>query len=65
MCGPLAELARRSCGADVAGWLNATVRFQATLNRDNSQYVDTWHYPDGGPPDGTENIVYTLVEGNG
>ncbi|HZJ06558.1 MAG TPA: DUF4349 domain-containing protein, partial [Nocardioidaceae bacterium] len=25
ICGPLAELGRRSCGADVAGWLNATV----------------------------------------
>lgn len=25
ICGPLAELARRSYGADVAGWLNATV----------------------------------------
>jgi Rhodococcus equi virulence-associated protein len=29
ICGPLAELGRRSCGADVAGWLNATVPFQA------------------------------------
>ena len=25
ICGPLAELGRRSSGADVAGWLNATV----------------------------------------
>jgi hypothetical protein len=25
ICGPMAELGRRSCGADVAGWLNATV----------------------------------------
>src|SRR4051794_19042212 len=24
-CGPLAELGRRTCGANVAGWLNATV----------------------------------------
>jgi hypothetical protein len=28
ICGPLAELGRRSCGADVAGWLNATVPVQ-------------------------------------
>lgn len=39
--------------------------FQATLNEDNSQYVGTWHYPEGGPPDATENIVYTRVEDNG
>ena len=25
ICGSLAEFGRRSCGADVAGWLNATV----------------------------------------
>ena len=25
ICGPLAELGRRSCGAGVSGWLNATV----------------------------------------
>ena len=29
ICGPLAELGRRSCGADVAGWLNATVPVRA------------------------------------
>ena len=39
--------------------------FQATLNEDNSQYVGTWHYPEGGPPDETESIVYTRVENNG
>jgi hypothetical protein len=39
--------------------------FQATLNEDNSQYIGTWHYPEGGPPDATETIVYTRVDGNG
>lgn len=39
--------------------------FQATLNEDNSQYIGTWHYPDSGPSDATENIVYTRVEDNG
>ena len=39
--------------------------FQATLNEDNSQYVGTWHYPEGGPADATESIVYTRVEDNG
>lgn len=39
--------------------------FQATLNEDNSQYVGTWHYPDSGPPDATENITYTRVQGDG
>jgi hypothetical protein len=39
--------------------------FQAILNQDKSQYVGTWHYPEGGPPDATENIVYTRVQGNG
>jgi hypothetical protein len=39
--------------------------FQATLNDDNSQYIGTWHYPDGGPTDATEPIVYTRVEDNG
>jgi hypothetical protein len=38
--------------------------FQATLNEDGSQYVGTWHYAEGGPPDATENIVYTRVEDN-
>ena len=37
--------------------------FQATLNDDNSQYVGTWHYPEG--PDATENIVYTRVKDDG
>ena len=36
--------------------------FQATLNDDNSQYIGTWHYPEGGPPDPAENIVYTRVQ---
>ena len=36
--------------------------FQATLNEDNSRYVDTWHYPGGGAPDSAEDIVYTRVE---
>ena len=35
--------------------------FQATLNEDNSKYVGTWHYPEGGPPDANETIVYTRV----
>lgn len=39
--------------------------FQATLNEDNSQYVGTWHYPDSGPPDATENITYTRIQGDG
>jgi hypothetical protein len=37
--------------------------FQATLNEDNSQYIGTWHYPEGGPPDAAEKIVYTRVDG--
>ena len=36
--------------------------FRATLNEDNSQYVGTWHYPEGSPSDVKENIVYTRVE---
>jgi hypothetical protein len=39
--------------------------FQATLNEDNSQYIGTWHYPEGGPPDATENIAYTRVKDDG
>ena len=39
--------------------------FQATLNEDNSEYVGTWHYAGGGPPDPADTIVYTRVEGNG
>jgi len=34
--------------------------FRAILNADNSQYVGSWHYPDG-PPDPPEEIVYTRV----
>ena len=37
--------------------------FQATLNEENSQYIGTWHYPEGGPPEATETIVYTRVDG--
>jgi hypothetical protein len=47
------------------GEKDSNTYFQATLNEDNSQYVGTWHYPEGGPPDATENIVYTRVEDNG
>ncbi len=36
--------------------------FRATLNGDNSEYVGTWHYADGSPPDSTEEIVYTRVK---
>ncbi len=39
--------------------------FQATLNEDKSQYTGTWHYPEGDPPDATEPIVYTRVDGSG
>lgn len=39
--------------------------FQATLNEDSSQYVGTWHYPDGEPPDAAERIVYTRLEDDG
>jgi hypothetical protein len=47
------------------GGQDSNTYFQATLNEDNSQYVGTWHYPDGSPADGTENIVYTRMDGNG
>ena len=46
------------------GETDSDTYFQATLNEDNSQYVGTWHYPEGGSPDETENIVYTRVEDN-
>lgn len=36
--------------------------FQAILNEDNSEYIGTWHYAEGGSPDSRENIVYTRVE---
>ena len=36
--------------------------FRATLNEDNSEYVGTWHYPEGSPPDSTEAIVYTRTK---
>ena len=39
--------------------------FQATLNEDNSRYVGTWHYPEGGPSEQAESIVYTRVADNG
>lgn len=44
---------------------DSSTYFQATLNQDNSQYVGTWHYPEGGSPDASEHIVYTRVEDNG
>jgi hypothetical protein len=47
------------------GETDSTTYFQATLNEDNSQYIGTWHYPEGGPSDATENIVYTRVQDNG
>ncbi len=31
ICGPLTELGRRSCGAGVPGWLNATVPFRVLV----------------------------------
>lgn len=43
------------------GGQDSDTYFQATLNQDNSQYVGTWHYPEGGPADATETIVYTRV----
>ena len=39
--------------------------FEATLNEDNSQYTGTWHYPEGGPAEATESIVYTRVADDG
>lgn len=39
--------------------------FEATLNKDNSQYIGAWHYADGAAPDATDNIVYTRIEKNG
>ena len=42
---------------------DSSTYFQATLNKDNSEYIGTWHYPEGGP-DATEKIVYTRVKDN-
>jgi hypothetical protein len=39
--------------------------FRATLNEDNSQYVGTWHYPGGDPPDAAETIAYTRMQDAG
>jgi len=47
------------------GEKDSNTYFQAVLNEDNSQYIGTWHYPDGGPPDATDKIVYTRVEDHG
>jgi hypothetical protein len=47
------------------GSTESNTYFEATLNEDNSQYIGTWHYPDGDPPDATETIVYTRVDRNG
>ena len=44
---------------------DSNTNFQATLNEDNSQYIGTWHYPEGGPAEATKPIVYTRVDGNG
>jgi hypothetical protein len=37
--------------------------FEATFNEDNTEYIDTWHYPDdvdGGAAD--ERIVYSRIQ---
>lgn len=47
------------------GGKDSETYFQASLNEDSSQYVGTWHYPEGGPSDATESIVYTRVQDNG
>lgn len=47
------------------GEKDSNTYFQATLNEDNTQYIGTWHYPEGGPPVATENIVYTRMENDG
>jgi hypothetical protein len=39
--------------------------FQATLNEDHSQYIGTWHYPDGGASEVADKIIYTRVQDNG
>lgn len=38
--------------------------FQASHNEDHSEYVGTWHHPEGGLPDSMEKIVYTRMEYN-
>lgn len=49
----------------ILGDQDSNTYFQATLNEDNSQYIGSWHYPEGEPPDGTETIIYTRVTDNG
>ena len=46
ICGPLAELGRRSCGADVAGWLNATVPPRVLAERMEAVEAQSKRYPD-------------------
>ncbi|MFL6075456.1 MAG: hypothetical protein ACJ73S_18870 [Mycobacteriales bacterium] len=37
--------------------------FQATFNQDNTEYVGTWHYPDGvGGGAADERIVYSRIQ---
>lgn len=37
--------------------------FEATFNDDNSEYVGTWHYPDGADDDAAdESITYTRID---
>jgi hypothetical protein len=38
--------------------------FLATLNEDKSRYAGTWHYPEGGPSEAAEEIVYTRLQDN-
>jgi hypothetical protein len=47
------------------GEKDSNTYFETTLNEDSSQYIGAWHYPEGGPPDATENIVYTRLRDNG
>jgi hypothetical protein len=55
-----------------AGWSSAprqpggkesATYFEARFNDDNSEYVGTWHYPDGAGDDATEErITYTRMQ---
>jgi hypothetical protein len=42
---------------------DSTTYFQATLNEARSQYIGTWHYPEGTSPETAETIIYTRVDG--
>lgn len=46
------------------GDVGSDTYFQATHNEDNSEYVGTWHHPEGGLPDSMEEIEYARVEYN-